>query len=254
MARLDRLGPAKEVAQLAACLGREFTYEMLAALAATAAQNVEQLRIALNRLAGSGLVVCDGEPPAATYSFRHALVQEAAYGSLLKSRRRKLHAWIASTVERRFPDIVGAPARVAGPPSHGGWPSRVRGRALAEGGTARQGRLREQGGAIPSAPVPDGGRRAHGERAAGPHLTWTGTSWRHWSCSAIWRASQAISERPIAGTSRPWRSLPSRRPAAGSSASGTDPGQPFVTAPGSPSTSTGAAPRRCCSSLRSPMA
>jgi pimeloyl-ACP methyl ester carboxylesterase len=106
MARLDRLGPAKEVAQLAACLGREFTYGMLAALAATAAQNVEQLRIALNRLAGSGLVVCDGEPPAAAYSFRHALVQEAAYGSLLKSRRRKLHACIASTVERRFPDIV----------------------------------------------------------------------------------------------------------------------------------------------------
>ena len=162
MARLDRLGPAKEVAQLAACLGREFTHGMLAAVAA---QNEEQLRIALDRLAGSGLVVCDGEPPAATYSFRHALVQEAAYGSLLKSRRRELHARIASTVERRFPDVVGAPARVAGPPSHGGGPSQARGRALAEGGAARQGRLREQGGAIPSAPVPDGGREAR--RASG---------------------------------------------------------------------------------------
>jgi class 3 adenylate cyclase/pimeloyl-ACP methyl ester carboxylesterase len=103
MARLDRLGPAKEVAQLAACLGREFTHEMLAAVAA---QDEEPLGAALDRLAGSGLVVRRGEPPSATYTFHHALVQEAAYTSLLKSKRRALHARIAETVEERFPDVA----------------------------------------------------------------------------------------------------------------------------------------------------
>jgi class 3 adenylate cyclase/pimeloyl-ACP methyl ester carboxylesterase len=103
MARLDRLGPVKEVAQLAACLGREFTHEMLAAMAP---QDEEKLRAALDRLVGSDLVLSDGEPPAATYSFRHALVQEAAYGSLLKSRRQELHGQIARTVEERFPDVA----------------------------------------------------------------------------------------------------------------------------------------------------
>jgi class 3 adenylate cyclase/pimeloyl-ACP methyl ester carboxylesterase len=104
MARLDRLGPAKRTAQLAACLGREFGHEMLAAVAD---QDDERLGAALDALAASGLLMRHGERPRATYAFRHALVQEAAYSSLLRARRQELHARIAATVEARFPDIVG---------------------------------------------------------------------------------------------------------------------------------------------------
>jgi pimeloyl-ACP methyl ester carboxylesterase len=104
MARLDRLGPAKRVAQLAACLGREFGHEMLAAVAD---QDDGRLGAALDALAASGLLMRDGERPRATYAFRHALVQEAAYSSLLRARRQELHARIAATVGARFPDVVG---------------------------------------------------------------------------------------------------------------------------------------------------
>jgi class 3 adenylate cyclase/pimeloyl-ACP methyl ester carboxylesterase len=103
MARLDRLTSVKEVAQLAACLGREFSHEMLLAVSPLAADVVET---ALERLAASGLIHRRGLPPAALYAFRHALVQEAAYQSLLRSRRRELHAHIARTVEAQFPEIA----------------------------------------------------------------------------------------------------------------------------------------------------
>jgi class 3 adenylate cyclase/pimeloyl-ACP methyl ester carboxylesterase len=103
MARLDRLGPAtKEVAQLAACIGREFPHDMLAAVSACRS---EDLAASLDRLAGSNLVVRHGGPTA-SYAFRHTLVQEAAYQSLLKSRRQQLHERIAQIVTVQFAEVA----------------------------------------------------------------------------------------------------------------------------------------------------
>jgi class 3 adenylate cyclase/pimeloyl-ACP methyl ester carboxylesterase len=103
MARLDRLGMAREVAQIAACLGREFTYDLLEAVAA---RDQAVLRTALDQLVAADLIRQDGTLPTATYAFRHVLIQEAAYGSLLRSRRKDLHARIAKAVEERFRDIA----------------------------------------------------------------------------------------------------------------------------------------------------
>ncbi len=102
MARLDRLAPAKEVAQAASCIGRDFGHELLAAVAPLRGKDLET---ALERLVDSNLIVRRGAPPVASYSFRHALVQEAAYASLLKSKRQQLHARIARTVEERLPEL-----------------------------------------------------------------------------------------------------------------------------------------------------
>jgi class 3 adenylate cyclase/predicted ATPase len=103
MARLDRLGPAKEVAQIGAAIGREFSHALLAAVARK--QDAE-LRSALDRLMEAGLLFRRGVPPHATYLFKHALVQDAAYGTLLREPRRALHARIAETVEGQFSDIA----------------------------------------------------------------------------------------------------------------------------------------------------
>ena len=102
MARLDRLGPAKEVAQIGAAIGREFSYELVAAVAPGPKA---VLKHALERLTASGLAFRRGTPAEATYSFKHALVQDAAYDSLLKSKRQELHAKIARAIEERFPNI-----------------------------------------------------------------------------------------------------------------------------------------------------
>jgi predicted ATPase len=100
MARLDRIGPvAKEVAQVGAAIGREFSYDLLAA---AAHQSDSELRAALNRLIGAGLVFRRGEPPDANFLFKHALVQDAAYGTLLRRQRRELHARIARVLEERL--------------------------------------------------------------------------------------------------------------------------------------------------------
>ena len=103
MARLDRLGPAKEVAQIGAAIGREFSHALLAAVARK--QDAE-LRSALDRLIEAGLLFRQGVPPHARYLFKHALVQDAAYGTLLREPRRALHARIAETVEGQFSDIA----------------------------------------------------------------------------------------------------------------------------------------------------
>ncbi|MFN0315300.1 MAG: AAA family ATPase [Burkholderiales bacterium] len=103
MARLDRLAPVKEVAQVGACIGREFSYELLAAISP---MNERTLDEALKQLVLSQLVYQQGAAPQATYTFKHALVQDAAYGSLLKSRRQVLHKNIAETLEQRFPERV----------------------------------------------------------------------------------------------------------------------------------------------------
>ncbi len=112
MARLDRLGPAaKEVAQTGAAIGREFGYGLLASVTDLPEP---QLREALDRLTNAGLLFVRGTPPQSSYIFKHALVQDAAYGTLLRSRRQRLHARIAATLEDRFPEIVLAqPALLA---------------------------------------------------------------------------------------------------------------------------------------------
>ena len=103
MARLDRLGAAKEVAQVGAAIGREFSHALLAAVVR---KPDAELGSALDRLIEAGLLFRQGVPPHASYLFKHALVQDAAYGTLLREPRRALHARIAETLENQFPDIA----------------------------------------------------------------------------------------------------------------------------------------------------
>jgi predicted ATPase len=103
MARLDRLGPAKELAEIGAAIGREFSHALLAAVVR---KPEAELALSLNRLIRAGLLFRRGAPPHATYLFKHALVQDAAYGTLLREPRRVLHARIAETVESQFADIA----------------------------------------------------------------------------------------------------------------------------------------------------
>jgi predicted ATPase len=103
MARLDRLGPAKEVAQIGSAIGREFSHALLASVAC---KSEAELGSALDRLIQAGLLSRQGVPPQASYLFKHALVQDAAYGTLLREPRRVLHARIAETVESQFADIA----------------------------------------------------------------------------------------------------------------------------------------------------
>jgi class 3 adenylate cyclase/predicted ATPase len=102
MARLDRLGPAKEVAQIGAAIGREFSHALL-----TAVVNMPeaQLDSALDRLIQSGLLLRQGLAPHATYLFKHALVQDAAYGTLLRAKQHELHSHIARVLEQYFTDV-----------------------------------------------------------------------------------------------------------------------------------------------------
>jgi predicted ATPase len=103
MARLDRLGRAKEVAQIGAAIGREFSHALLAAVARNTGP---ELVSALDRLVAAGLLFRQGVPPLATYLFKHALMQDAAYGTLLREPRRVLHARIAETLENQFPETA----------------------------------------------------------------------------------------------------------------------------------------------------
>jgi len=103
MARLDRLGPAKEVAQIGASIGREFSH---AVLAAVAHKPEAELNSALDRLIAAGLLFRQGVPPHASYLLKHALVQDAAYGTLLREPRRALHARIAETLEIQFAEMA----------------------------------------------------------------------------------------------------------------------------------------------------
>jgi class 3 adenylate cyclase/predicted ATPase len=111
MARLDRLSAAKEVAQRAAVLGREFGYPLLAAMARL---DDAALRQGLARLVDAEILFARGEPPAATYTFKHALIQETAYLSLLKRTRQQLHARVVQVLEQRFPErVASAPEVIA---------------------------------------------------------------------------------------------------------------------------------------------
>ena len=103
MARLDRLGPAKEVAQIGAAIGREFSHALLSAVVR---KPEPELASALDRLIAAGLLFRQGVPPHSSYLFKHALVQDAAYGTLLREPRRALHARIAETLENQFTEIA----------------------------------------------------------------------------------------------------------------------------------------------------
>jgi class 3 adenylate cyclase/predicted ATPase len=103
MARLDRLGLAKEVAQIGAVIGREFSYALLTAVVR---KPEAELNLALDRLVQSGLLFRQGVPPHASYLFKHALVQDTAYGTLLREPRRALHARIADVLESQFAEIA----------------------------------------------------------------------------------------------------------------------------------------------------
>lgn len=103
MARLDQLHMAKEVAQLGAVLGREFAYELLQAIAP---QNEDTLRAGLAQLVKAELLYQRGRPPRARYIFKHALIQDAAYASLLKSTRQQVHQRVAAVLEAHFPALV----------------------------------------------------------------------------------------------------------------------------------------------------
>jgi len=102
MARLDRLAPVKEVAQIGAVIGREFSYELLAAVAR---RPDAQLIAVLDQLIEAGLIFVTGSPPHASYMFKHALVQDAAYSTLLRGRRQDLHERIGQVLKARFPEI-----------------------------------------------------------------------------------------------------------------------------------------------------
>ena len=125
MARLDRLGPAKEVAQIGAAIGREFSHALLQAVVR---KPEAELQSALDRLVAAGLLFRQGVPPHATYLFKHALVQDAAYGTLLREPRRALHARIAETLESQFAEIAESQTRTARASLH-------------RGGSNREGRL-----------------------------------------------------------------------------------------------------------------
>jgi class 3 adenylate cyclase/DNA-binding SARP family transcriptional activator len=103
VARLDRLGSVKDVAQIGAAIGREFSHELIASVSSLAPMNLDA---ALERLTASSLISRRGTPPDATYSFKHALVQDAAYVTMLKSRRRQLHSSIAKVLVERFPAMA----------------------------------------------------------------------------------------------------------------------------------------------------
>ena len=103
MARLDRLASVRHVAQIGAAIGREFSYDIIYAVASFPE---DELKAALARLVASELVFQRGSPPESVYSFKHALVQDAAHGSLLRSTRQQLHAQIAEALEAHSPELI----------------------------------------------------------------------------------------------------------------------------------------------------
>jgi class 3 adenylate cyclase/tetratricopeptide (TPR) repeat protein len=104
IARLDRLGSvAKEIGQIGAVIGREFGYELIDEVAQ---RPRAELRSGLDRLAEAGLLFCRGVPPQSSYLFKHALVQDAAYGTLLRARRQELHSRVAAVLKQHFADLV----------------------------------------------------------------------------------------------------------------------------------------------------
>jgi class 3 adenylate cyclase/tetratricopeptide (TPR) repeat protein/ribosomal protein L40E len=105
MARLDRLGPAKEVIQIGAVIGSDFSYELLHAVHTIAEENLQD---SLRKLADAELLYVRGIAPDASYTFKHALIRDAAYEALLKSRRKEMHRTVARTIDEKFPALKEA--------------------------------------------------------------------------------------------------------------------------------------------------
>jgi class 3 adenylate cyclase/predicted ATPase len=123
MARLDRLGPAREVAQIGSVIGRGFSYGLLRALAG---MEDAALQAALERLAEADILLVEGLPPESDYRFKHSLIQDAAYENLLRSRRQALHRRVAELFESSFTDTVeGNPELVAHHYSEAGLPAQA---------------------------------------------------------------------------------------------------------------------------------
>ena len=176
MARLDRLGPAKELAQIGAAIGREFSHGLMAAVAGKPETEVEP---ALDRLVAAGLLFQQGSPPHATYLFKHALVQEAAYGTLLRGPRQELHARIAAATETGMPERVERePELLAYHYAEAGQPDTAAGYWLAAGRlAARRSANREAVAHL----------RRRSPRCAGCRRPWSVTAWS-WHCS--WRLAR----------------------------------------------------------------
>jgi DNA-binding response OmpR family regulator/class 3 adenylate cyclase/predicted ATPase len=102
-ARFDKLGPSKEIAQIGAVIGREFSYRLLTEVASS---DEHSLQAALSQLIACQLILVRGEPPSSAYIFKHALVQEAAYVTMLRSKRQQLHSRIADALIVGFPETV----------------------------------------------------------------------------------------------------------------------------------------------------
>jgi class 3 adenylate cyclase/predicted ATPase len=109
LARLDRLAPTREVAQIGATLGRSFSHQLISEVAAMPPQLLDD---AMDQLVRAELIFRRGTPPNAEYSFKHALVQDAAYSTLLRNRRLQLHGRIAATLESRFEEIIAAQPQI----------------------------------------------------------------------------------------------------------------------------------------------
>ena len=137
-ARLDRLGPAREVAQIGAVIGRDFSYALLRAVAG---MEDAPLQAALERLAEADILLVQGLPPDSDYRFKHALIQDAAYENLLKSRRQVLHRRVAEALRDKFAGHRCGRAGVAGASLHAGGPDRSGDRMVGQSGTAVAGAL-----------------------------------------------------------------------------------------------------------------
>ena len=164
MARLDRLASAKSVAQFAAMLGRQFSYELLHAVAPFDKRGLNE---ALAQLVDAELVYQRGVPPDATYSFKHALIHDAAYQSLLKSTRQQYHAAHRRGADRTLPGAGGYPARAGRAPLHRGWARRAGDQLLVHGRPARRRVLGQPGGDQLPRQGPRSARRRTAERANG---------------------------------------------------------------------------------------
>jgi tetratricopeptide (TPR) repeat protein len=105
LARLDRLTPMREMAQIGGALGRSFSHQLISAVAEIPQEKLDE---ALRQLVDAEIIFRRGTPPDAEYTFKHALVQDAAYSTLLRSRRQQIHARIANTVESQFPELTAA--------------------------------------------------------------------------------------------------------------------------------------------------
>ena len=135
IARLDHLGPeARGTAQAGSVIGREFSYALLRRMSeASGIGSAQKIESSLNALVGSGLIFVRGTVPEATYTFKHALVQDAAYSTLLRTQRQKLHAALASIMSEEgtvAPEVLGYHFAGAGisrkPPSNGSEPAKRR--------------------------------------------------------------------------------------------------------------------------------